>query len=195
MSEPLTVVPNKIASELLKEGYNFVKLNSAKMKKLLESSMYMDRDKAETDENYRQLVVYVTVFYDDFVLTYRRSGSEKRLHDLYTIGLGGHVNFVVDGCYSSALIREIQEELGISTSAEDYYFGGIIYSNKTAVDRVHLGLHFVLPIYDENVEISDEGYDLKLCTIEELKSLNLEQWSRLVVDSGVLDKSLRYFYG
>lgn len=190
MKEILKVVSDADCASLFKEGYNRISLDDDELSQMIRTAKPLGRNLAEDDRRFRQLIVYVTVIVDDkYIMAYKRSGSEKRLHDLWSIGFGGHMDFVADGCESNAIIREIKEELGINTRPEDYYFGGVIYKSDTEVDSVHLGLHFILPLSEDTViEPSDEGYDLTLYEYEELKDLNLESWSKCVMDSNILER-------
>lgn len=193
MKEILKVVHDTECAALFKEGYNRIKLDDDEFSRMLRNSMPLGRNKAEYDERFRQLIVYVTVTVDDrYVLGYRRSGSEERLHDLWSIGFGGHVDFIVDACNSNAIVREMKEELGLKTQPQDYYFGGVIYNSDTPVDRVHLGLHFILPLkISDEIYPSDEGYDVTLYEYDKLKELNLETWSKTVLESNILDRMIK----
>lgn len=55
---------------------------------------WVPRPVAETDPVYKQLIPYVLLQTADGLHTgcYRRRGSEKRLHDFWSVGIGGHVN-------------------------------------------------------------------------------------------------------
>ena len=55
---------------------------------------FVDRDEAELNESLLQVIPYIVIHHMDTFATYRRSakGGENRLHDKFSIGLGGHVN-------------------------------------------------------------------------------------------------------
>ena len=74
-----------------------------------------------------QIIPYIILINEEFeVLVYKRSGSENRLLDKYSIGFGGHVDIPTfdDSNYTRSLLsninsflvsearREIQEEVG-----------------------------------------------------------------------------------
>jgi hypothetical protein len=79
---------------------------------------FMDRDAAEGDPNFKQLIPYMVIRHGSQFLAYTRGkkGSETRLHALKSIGVGGHVE-PCDGPARDALqwgmMRELREELGI----------------------------------------------------------------------------------
>ncbi|MBF0203073.1 MAG: phosphoesterase [Desulfamplus sp.] len=55
---------------------------------------WLDRPSAEKDKNFKQIIPYIIIQAESGNLTaiYRRKGSESRLHDLWSIGIGGHIN-------------------------------------------------------------------------------------------------------
>jgi predicted NUDIX family phosphoesterase len=87
------------------------------------------RDEVEHDPAWKQIVSYVT-FYShvpDSVFTYVRAkaGGESRLHDLLSIGVGGHTEekdlpewpHISPGCLYQAALRELVEEVYVFASA------------------------------------------------------------------------------
>src|SRR2546423_1722543 len=56
--------------------------------------LYQNRSEAEHDRRYKQLIPYVILICHDRMLRYQRGrgGGEKRLHGLYSIGIGGHIS-------------------------------------------------------------------------------------------------------
>ncbi|MBF0234249.1 MAG: hypothetical protein HQK65_14610, partial [Desulfamplus sp.] len=55
---------------------------------------WLDRSVAETDTQFKQIIPYILIQADNGNLTaiYKRKGSESRLHDLWSMGIGGHIN-------------------------------------------------------------------------------------------------------
>ncbi|MBF0573075.1 MAG: phosphoesterase [Desulfamplus sp.] len=55
---------------------------------------WIDRPIAENDKAFKQIIPYIIIQADNGNLTaiYRRKGSENRLHGLWSIGIGGHIN-------------------------------------------------------------------------------------------------------
>lgn len=134
---------------------------------------FVERDWAENDTTWRQIIPYVTIRDQEgkFALFQRKNGSEKRLQDLFTIGVGGHidaadiperhagskgklVDFLNDIC-SDALNRELWEEIKW-IPVERPELVHIIHSHYPPVDMVHEGLCFVA----EWVFPHDVGYAL-----------------------------------
>jgi len=157
----------------------------------------MQRALLETNPAFRQLIPYVVVKQGDKYLAYERSksGGESRLHNLYSIGIGGHVD-AVDAVYDAngvfqladtlrtGMYRELHEELGL-TEADFLGMSTIGYLSKdvTAVDEVHLGIVLVAEVHADLVVTSKEDA-LNLAgflAADELSKLNLESWSETVV--------------
>ncbi len=62
--------------------------------RVLNNIEIIPRSQAEDDFTHKQLVVYIVVRSGDLILTYRRTPKtdEQRLKELFSIGIGGHVN-------------------------------------------------------------------------------------------------------
>ena len=198
--EIIQVVDARMVSNL-KEGYNMMKWDDITINSILSTRYPKLRKEAETDESIRQLVVYITVYNEKKeILVYPRTGSEDRLHGLYSLGIGGHVdvtdgnysdahmNLYYDSCITDTIMREVKEEIAIDTEPSNYFFGGIIKLSKTFVDIVHIGFHFLLPVIDFEFEETDEIGSVKFVPREELNNMNMEEWSKAVIQSGVLNK-------
>jgi len=157
----------------------------------------MQRALLETDPKFRQLIPYVVVKQGDKYLAYERSksGGESRLHNLFSIGIGGHVD-AVDAVYDAkgvfqltdtlrtGMYRELHEELGL-TEADFLGMSTIGYLSKdvTPVDEVHLGIVLVAEVHaDLTITSKEDALNLAgFLSAEELAKLNLESWSETVV--------------
>jgi predicted NUDIX family phosphoesterase len=67
---------------------------------------YRRRDEAETDPSWKQVIPYL-VLRDRgtlFLMRRTRAGSDARLHERYSIGIGGHLN-PDDGGIDGGLVR------------------------------------------------------------------------------------------
>src|SRR6266851_7883968 len=67
--------------------------------------VYLNRSEAEQDRRYKQVIPYVLLICDDRLLRYRRGrgGEEKRLHGLYSVGIGGHISEEDHGLFSKGV--------------------------------------------------------------------------------------------
>lgn len=156
----------------------------------------------ENTTNFRQPIPYVLMVDREpsdpecrFVC-YRRTskGGESRLHDKYSIGLGGHVDIgdaVVSGhsvnlrfTLENAGVREVQEEIGREVNPLHRHWLCSIVNNDDEVGRVHLGLVWVwlmrpefVPPYAAEDHLDSIGY----MTAGALTKLNLEPWSKMLL--------------
>lgn len=115
---------------------------------LLSNIRYIARDDAEQDISWKQIIPYVTVHSgDDWLVVQRlpRSG-EKRLHNAYTFGVGGHINpsdstaeIEGDDVIERGMNRELNEEIWIDDLANIRPVG-FIYDESQDVSRHHLGI-------------------------------------------------------
>lgn len=159
---------------------------------------YIDRVAAEVDPTWKQLIPYCVFRHRDDVFVYRRTGAsgDSRLHNRYSVGVGGHIN-PADGdaganAYEAAFWRELDEELRLKQRHFNEVVG-LLYDPTDEVGQVHFGVvHlFILP-----ADFDRSSFDLKkdpaltqprwvplswLKTGEPIDG-TLERWSRLTVD-------------
>jgi predicted NUDIX family phosphoesterase len=102
------------------------------------------RSAMEQDPAWKQVIPYPVLRDGDawFLMRRTRAGSDARLHDRYSIGVGGHVNPEdggLDGDLGPALRREWHEELVVDF-VPPFRFVGLLNDDTTPVGAVHLGL-------------------------------------------------------
>jgi len=151
---------------------------------------WLERQAAENNPAFKQLIPYVVVQHTDGSQTacYRRSGNEKRLHAFWSIGIGGHVN-PVDGAgtgtglqatIAGGLQRELAEELGPDLPQPQAI--GLINEERTGVGTVHPGLVYALRIRpDQPLVPCPELADFHWRPTPQLDQLKLELWSSLAL--------------
>lgn len=154
------------------------------------------RHHLEEMETFKQIIPYVLVVRDDKFLVYKRSksGGEARLHDKVSIGFGGHIDIGdvvatengesidVETTIANAAAREITEELKLNETPEFTPYG-LILDESDAVGRVHLGVVMIAHITGMALA-NEEQIDLVgFKTIENLNEMNLESWSRILIDA------------
>ncbi len=151
---------------------------------------FRPRAEAEHDPGEPQIIPYVVFRYQErYFLTHRqRRSSERRLHRLYSLGVGGHINPEdVEGALDpidAGLRREWEEEV-IYAGPVRYRLLGAINDDSTEVGRVHFGLIFLVD--GDHPEIAIREVDkLKgaLLPLEEMRSyyLDMESWSQLIFE-------------
>lgn len=69
-----------------------------KFQSVLAQAQFYQRGPAETDLRLKQIITYTIITSGNTIFNYRRgkSGGEDRLHDLRSIGVGGHVEYPAD---------------------------------------------------------------------------------------------------
>jgi predicted NUDIX family phosphoesterase len=143
---------------------------------------------AETNKRWKQVIPYFTLVRNGMILTYKKnkSSSEIRLHDKYSIGIGGHVNDR-DGTGMSAVrtaaIRECKEEIGVipklSGNKDDY----VVIDIKGEAADYHIGYCQIITEWQpEGIKLSEEVDKISWKTIAELEKLDLEEWSLFVLE-------------
>ncbi len=154
--------------------------------------VYLNRSEAEQDRRYKQLIPYVLIICGDKVLRYRRgkAGQEKRLHGLYSIGIGGHISeedhqlFSNDRGYQEGMRRELMEEVAIDEVKETAV--AVINDDSTEVGYVHFGVVHVMQVAKEDVAGRDSGIAAPefVPIAEAMKDpAGYESWSRLCLEN------------
>lgn len=147
------------------------------------------RSEMETDESWKQVIPYPVLRDGDawFLMRRTKAGGDARLHDRYSIGVGGHVNpgdGGLDGDLGSALRREWLEELAVDF-LPDFRFVGLLNDDSTAVGRVHVGLVYEADAAGRTVAIREtDKLSGAFVPAEEVEAVadRLETWSRLAFE-------------
>lgn len=160
---------------------------------------FVERAPAEQDESLRQVIPYVVLRDRDRLFTYARNrrGNETRLHDLRSVGVGGHVNPSdlkggLDALAESprqalalAAGRELAEEVsGVPVDASLEWIG-FIFDDAEAVSRVHVGVVYAVGVDPAAVRLTNEGkmVDGRFVPLGQLaiEAEGYEGWSRLTI--------------
>jgi predicted NUDIX family phosphoesterase len=143
------------------------------------------RGDAEGDPAWKQVIPYLALRDGDdiFLMRRTRAGGDARLHDRYTIGVGGHIN-PDDGGVIGGLRREWAEE--IEADFEPHFEPlGVLNDDDNPVGTVHLGLVFSAEAAGRPVAIRErqklEGAFVPLSDVGDVAEL-LETWSALLFD-------------
>jgi predicted NUDIX family phosphoesterase len=105
---------------------------------------FRPRSAMEQDPSWKQVIPYPVLRDGEawYLMRRTRAGGDVRLHDRFSIGVGGHVNPAdggLDGDLSAALRREWHEELVVDFLPA-FRFVGLLNDDSTPVGQVHLGL-------------------------------------------------------
>ena len=146
---------------------------------------YRPRAEAESDPTWKQVIPYVVVFDGPlmFLMRRTRAGVDGRLHDRYSIGVGGHVN-PRDGGLEGGLAREWTEEIEADFTP-DFEPIGLLNDDDNPVGAVHLGLVFAAQADGRPVAIRErDKLEGRFATWSEVGDVadRLETWSALLFD-------------
>lgn len=192
--EQVLVVPRSAFEQV--GAFNGVRLNAQEYLAAFFSNgvaHYMDRDAAEQNPAFKQIIAYAIFCHNGKVLAYARTakGGETRLHDKWSLGIGGHIN-PIDGLadnpdtYLAGVEREIREEIAFSGTASQQIYA-IINDDTNEVGSVHLGIVHRFELDSDEVRpLEKKLANLKFCTLDELSGPlydKLETWSAICVDA------------
>lgn len=150
---------------------------------------FRPRSLMEPDESWKQVIPY-PVLRDGpswFLMRRTKAGGDARLHDRWSIGVGGHVNPTdggLDGDLATALRREWLEELAVDFVPE-FRFVGLLNDDTTPVGRVHLGLVYEADAAGRPVAIREtEKLTGAFVPSSEVAAVadDLETWSRIAFE-------------
>ena len=168
--------------------------NSEVLKKIVQNGLFLRRSELEEDPSFKQIIPYAIISdKDSFYLFRRTSGqTEKRLHNKFSLGVGGHMNpdhsmepkeqFIID-----ELKRELDEEVKLLNGCliEDIEFIGFINDDTISVGSVHIGLLYNIHVSNKEVYINETDK----MTADWIEKSNLaefygvmETWTKIAFD-------------
>lgn len=140
---------------------------------------------AEADPTLKQVIPYL-VLRDGaryFLMERTRAGGDPRLHDRWSIGIGGHLE-AGDGDIDGGLRREWGEELDADT-IPTWHAIGVLNDDTTPVGAVHLGIVYLADIAGGTVRVRETDKLIgRFADAAEVRAGydRLESWSALVFD-------------
>ncbi len=146
---------------------------------------FRPRDEVEDDPAWKQVIPYLALFDGEriFLMRRTRAGGDARLHERYSIGIGGHIN-PGDGDPLGGLRREWREEVAADFEPE-FRPLGVLNDDDDPVGAVHLGLVFAADAAGRPVAVREthklEGRFAGFTEVAEVSD-RLETWSRLLYD-------------
>jgi predicted NUDIX family phosphoesterase len=143
------------------------------------------RTAMERDPAFKQVIPYL-VLRDRgryFLMRRTRAGGDERLHERFSIGVGGHVN-PGDGDLAGGLAREWSEELEADFVPE-FRLLGLLNDDETDVGRVHLGVVYLAEAAGRSVAVREtnklQGQFVAPAALLAVYD-RMESWSQLVFD-------------
>lgn len=143
------------------------------------------RSEVEHDQSWKQIIPYLVLRDGERLFLMRRTsaGGDERLHERFTIGIGGHVN-PDDGDPLGGLRREWLEEIE-AAFVPDFQPIGLLNDDDNSVGAVHLGLVFAADAAGRPVAIREtDKLTGSFATLAEVEAVadRLETWSALLFD-------------
>lgn len=177
-------------------GKGFIRLGSSVVSDIMRKGLFLTRDLLENDPLYKQLIPYGVISCGDFVFMFNRKSAqtEKRLHNKYSLGVGGHSN-PFDGDISDYFIEELKREFYEEVSMVDncelnsVELIGFINDDTTSVGEVHIGMYYNINLSAKALEVKEvdkmSGFWIRNIDIEKYYS-QMESWSQIIYDSQVV---------
>jgi len=204
MSEQVLVVPEEVAFENGQPNGFSSCLDSFWQIFDEKNQLFMDREEAEENPKFKQLIPYVIIQRGDLCFSYYRGKvqGEKRLHGKRSVGVGGHINPIDDydvkyDRYTAAVLRELNEEIRFQPPATYWSFPpiGVIYDGKDDVGQVHLGVvhKLILPLSCSPTGFEDGILSPTFLAASELeaKAEDFEGWSQSCLEHGLCRPSFQ----
>lgn len=197
--EKVLAVQTKVLKDYIKsKPYNLIRDDSKEIFHLIEENyVFLPREDLETDINYRQVIPYCIIHYNDQYLLFKRlkGQSESRLHAMLSLGAGGHINLgdlnnSFDQIIYNGLQRELNEEISIEYDLDrDLSYIGVINDESCAVSQSHIGFLFELTLQSSQYEIVEVNkmsacWETRNRLIE--KRSGFEDWTKIVFDQHIV---------
>jgi predicted NUDIX family phosphoesterase len=159
---------------------------AAELEVVARAGRFRRRGDAEEDPTHKQVIPYLVLRDGErwFLMRRTRGGGDARLHDLWSIGVGGHLN-PGDRDVAGGLRREWAEEL-VADFEPAYAPVGLLNDDTTPVGAVHVGFVYVADAAGREVAIREtDKLEGTFATTDEVRAVRdaMETWSRIVFDA------------
>jgi len=152
-----------------------------------DNAEFYERERMENDILYKQIIPYIVFEYQDsyFLMQRKDDATEKRIANLYSLGIGGHIR--QEDMEKDSIIqwaeREFHEEVSY-TGGYTVETIGLVNDDFVSVGQYHVGLVMIFKADDNTVSIKSELQNGTLIPLEECMHFykNMESWSQLVLD-------------
>ncbi len=185
-AEQVLVVPRDLVPD--RAGWYGLRMDglSAYLDLIAREGRYASRDAMEQDPAFKQVIPYLVLRDGDryFLMRRTRAGADERLHDRWSIGVGGHLNPGDDGLLGG-LRREWSEE--VEADFEPAFEPlALLNDDTTEVGKVHLGIVFLADAAGRPVAVRERdkltGSFASPADVAAVAD-DLETWSRLVFEA------------
>jgi predicted NUDIX family phosphoesterase len=146
---------------------------------------YRPRAEAEHDPDWQQIIPYLLMRDGArlFLMQRTRAGGDARLHDLFSLGIGGHLN-PEDGGVLTGLRREFHEEMVADWDPQPRLLG-LLKDDDVLVGQVHLGVVFEADAAGRALAVREtDKLSGRFADLEECLAVyeRMETWSQLLYD-------------
>lgn len=154
------------------------------------NKMFCPREEMECNPEYKQIIPYILIVNGERVLLTQRTEkqSENRLHNKFSIGIGGHINEndmrETSNVVITGMQRELKEEINIHESQEPI-FCGVINDDNDEVGKHHLAIVFLVDSKDD-VSIKEKEKMIGKWVHQNKILLyydRMESWSKILAES------------
>jgi predicted NUDIX family phosphoesterase len=195
MEELVFAIPTDELWNLLPfKEQGFIPGNADALKTIVRKGLFRKRDELEEDLSFKQIIPYGVISYKDSFYLFRRTGGQrdKRLPNLFYLGVGGHMNpgkstepaeqYIIE-----ELKRELFEEVQLLNGCviENIEFTGFINDDTIPVGRFHIGLFYNIRVSNREVYINET--DKMTAAWTDRSGLaefyeGMETWSKIAFD-------------
>jgi len=146
---------------------------------------YRPRSEAEVDPEWQQVIPYLLMRDGErlFLMQRTKAGGDARLHDRYSLGIGGHLN-PEDGGVLEGLRREFHEEMVADWDPETRMLG-LLKDDDVLVGQVHVGVVFEADAAGRALSVREtDKLSGRFATPEECGPVyeRMETWSQFLYD-------------
>ncbi len=188
MNRKVAVINRNNLKEKYQDSYLIMSTETENLSDDFKKIEFIEKVKAEIDENYKQLIPYVVLQNElGEIALYQRQGTEKRLHGLWSAGFGGHIEDFeyihgepIESLVTKSAVRELSEEFS-DTLLYQLTFKGIINEEETKVGRTHIAWVFTAKVEKEKFESSNEISEIKWVNANEVFEYKTELWSEMAI--------------
>lgn len=196
MDENVLVVPAESISQHLASSFNPASAQAV-IQVANQTRLFRPRSQVEQDETVKQIIPYVCIRCGESYVLLQRTNkqSEARLHNKFSLGIGGHINDAEQAApdlVDAGLQRELSEEITL-TAGYSLTPLGIIYDSTTPVGRVHLGVVYELEACDQSFTLNEPDLmSARWVSAEELRAFRdrMETWSQILFDHHIATSAL-----
>jgi predicted NUDIX family phosphoesterase len=172
-----------------------IQVDNDVINRVVQNGLFRRRNELEADPSFKQIIPYALISnLNSFFVFKRTSGqAEKRLHNKFSLGIGGHMNpsnstEPNEQYLINELLREVFEEVKLlnGCSVEDIKFIGFLNDDSIPVGRVHIGLLYNIHVTNKNIVVNETD-KMTACWIDKSGLAEfykeMETWSKFTYDN------------